>query len=269
MFIFLSRISKTLLITGATDGIGFLTSKLILKQGHHVLIHGRNPKKVNICVGQLSKFGMVEGFIADFSNMDAVRLLSRQILYKHNKIDVLINNAGVLKTDKAITKEGFDTRFAVNTIAPFLLTNELLPLVSQQGRVINVASAAQAPVDLDALLGKFSGLSDMEAYAQSKLAMIMFSLAMSKSINEKNTVFVSVNPGSLLGTKMVRQSFGIKGKDADIGAKLLVHLATIESAQSISGKYYDNDIGRYTSPHSDALDDRKCSQLVKALKSIL
>lgn len=261
--------SKTLLITGATDGIGLETSKKILKQGHRVLLHGRNPEKVSSLVMELSKFGFVEGYIADLSIINEVCNLSTQISEKYSELDVLINNAGILKTRNIITKDGLDIRFAVNTVAPYLLTEQLLPLLSNHGRVINVASAAQASVDIDALLGKVTGLGDMEAYSQSKLAMIMCSQVMTKTIDENKTVFVSVNPGSLLGTKMVKESFGIEGKDINIGADILVRLAVQVEALAVSGKYFDNDRGQFASPHPDALSHNKCSQLIKAIKSIL
>jgi NAD(P)-dependent dehydrogenase (short-subunit alcohol dehydrogenase family) len=261
--------SKTVLITGGTDGIGLETAKKILKEGHHVLLHGRNSQKVNKIVSDLSRFGLVEGYIADLSNINSARSLSTEILEKYRKLDVLINNAGVLKTHDVVTKSGLDIRFVVNTIAPYLLTKQLLPILSNHGRVVNVASAAQTTVDIDGLLGKSTGLTDMEAYSQSKLAMIMCSQAMTRSVDEKKTVFVSVNPGSLLGTKMVKESFGIKGKDINIGANILVHLAIQEKDLAISGKYFDNDSGQFTSPHENALNEKKCSQLISAIESIL
>jgi NAD(P)-dependent dehydrogenase (short-subunit alcohol dehydrogenase family) len=261
--------SKTLFITGATDGIGLETTKKVIKQGHRVLLHGRNPEKVENLLTQLSKFGVVEGYIADLSNINAVRRLSTQILNRHNKLDVLINNAGVFKTPHIMTKDGLDIRFAVNTVAPYLLTKQLLPLLSNGSRVINVASAAQASVNIDAFLGKLTGLADMEVYSQSKLAMIMCSNMMAKSIDQNKTVFVSVNPGSLLGTKMVKEGFGIMGKDINIGVEILARLALQEEVLAVSGEYFNNDIGKFSSPHPDALDEKKCSQLLKAMKSIL
>ena len=262
-------ISKIVLITGATDGIGLIASRKILKKGHTVLIHGRNATKVKRIVDNLSYFGKVDGFTADLSDVNSTQIFSAKIIQKYRRLDVLINNAGVLKNHQVVTKDGLDICFAVNTISPFLLANQLLPLLSKRGRVVNVASAAQASVDIDALIGKYTDLSDMEAYSQSKLAMIMWSSAMAKYIDQSKTVFVSVNPGSLLGTKMVRDYFGISGKDVNIGANILVQLAVDEKIMVLSGKYFDNDKGFFTSPHPDALDEKKCFRIIKSIKSIL
>ena len=260
---------KTFLVTGSTDGIGLETSKKLLKQGYHVLLHGRNSKKVKKLVVELSNFGLVDGYTADLSNMSEVRNFSQKIRSKHCELNVLINNAGVLKTNNPITNDGLDIRYAVNTIAPYLLTKQLLPLLSKQGRVINVASAAQKTVNIKALLGKETTLNDLDAYSQSKLAMIMWSHIMSKLTDYKKTVFVSVNPGSLLCTKMVRESFGVEGKDINIGVDILLRLAIQEEALTISGKYFDNDCRQYILPHQDVLNNKKCSQVIEAIETII
>ncbi|OUV03066.1 MAG: hypothetical protein CBC42_04620 [Betaproteobacteria bacterium TMED82] len=259
---------KIILITGATDGIGLEASKKLLMKDHHVVIHGKDAKKLQNCIFLLSKFGTVDSLISDLSDLNSVRSLASKILKNYSRIDVLINNAGVLKTTHS-EKKRIDIRFVVNTIAPYLLTKKILPLLGNGGRVINVASAGQASVDIDALLGAFTGLDDMQAYCQSKLAMIMWSKFMSNSIDSKETVFLSVNPGSLLATKMVKIAFGIKGKDVNIGANVLVHLAIQEKSQNISGKYYCNDSKQFTSPHQDALNPKNCSNVVKAIDTVI
>ncbi len=261
--------SKILLITGATDGIGLRTTSKLLQLGHRVLLHGRNKKKVVNLVEKLAKFGVLEGYTADLSNMDAVRNLSVQISKRYSEIDILINNAGVLKTNKVLLNNGLDVRFAVNAIAPYLLTKQLLPLLNNNGRVINVASAAQKSVSVNALLGKQTGLSDMEAYSQSKLAMIMWSYSMGKSIDPNQTVFLSVNPGSLLGTKMVKDGFGIEGKDINIGADILVKMALHQKYNAMSGEYFDNDLSKFTAAHPDVRNKKKLSQIIKAINSTL
>ena len=148
---------KTILITGSTDGIGLETAKMLAEQGHNVLLHGRNPAKLEIAEKQLlgvKGAGKIEKYLGDLSVIKNVEELLRSILKNHSKLDVLINNAGVYNASRPITPDGLDIRFAVNTIAPYLLTKKLLPLLSNSGRVINLSSAAQSPVQLGALTGE-------------------------------------------------------------------------------------------------------------------
>jgi len=131
-----------------------------------------------------------------------VARLAQAVTEKHTQYDVLINNAGVFKTAETRTQEGLDVRFAVNTLAPYLLTQKLLPLIGTAGRVINVSSAGQSTVDPDALAGRVSLSDDFTAYAQSKLALTMWSLSLALSLNGDGPAIIAVNPGSLLGTKI-------------------------------------------------------------------
>ena len=165
--------TKKILLTGATDGIGLVTARKLIEQGHHVLIHGRNATKLAAVEQELAAMhvGVVESYLADLSNMADVLAMAQAVAQKHNQIDVLINNAGILKTPQTMTADGLDIRFVVNTLAPYLLTQKLLPLMGDAGRVVNLSSAAQAPVNLDALNGKVPLHDDMAAYAQSKLAI--------------------------------------------------------------------------------------------------
>lgn len=256
--------SKIILITGATDGIGLETAKKLVEQGHRVLLHGRNPEKLRKVEAELSKLGTVESYVADLSDLAAVKSLAQAVTKKHQSLDVLVNNAGVLKTPNSITSDGLDVRFAVNTVAPYLLTQELLTILGADGRVINLSSAAQSSVNFDALTGKCTGLDAMEAYSQSKLAITMWSRAMAHS----GPVIIAVNPGSLLGSKMVKDGFGIDGKDIGIGASILVRLSLDDEFADKTGLYFDNDKGQFADPHADALDDHKCERILKIIDGI-
>lgn len=260
---------KTILITGATDGIGLEAAKLLLAQGHRVLLHGRSRSKLDIVqksLSALSNATQVEGYLADLSNLSEVDSLANAIAAKHDKLDVLINNAGVLKAPETTTADGLDLRFVVNTIAPYQLTQRLLPLIGSAGRVINLSSAAQAPVNLDALADK-PCLGDMDAYAQSKLAITMWSKALAEKADAPTVI--AVNPGSLLGTKMVKEGFGVDGKDIGIGARILYQAALDEDFSNASGQYFDNDIGQFSTPHPDALNPAKNAATVNAIEAIL
>jgi NAD(P)-dependent dehydrogenase (short-subunit alcohol dehydrogenase family) len=137
---------KTILITGSTDGIGIETAKMLTSQGHNVLLHGRNPAKLEDTKKDLSALeggGYIESYVADLARMADVETLAKALTDKHSKLDVLINNAGIFKIPDPMTQNGLDVRFVVNTIAPYLLTQRLIPLLGVTGRVINVSSAAQ------------------------------------------------------------------------------------------------------------------------------
>ncbi|NQZ13923.1 MAG: SDR family NAD(P)-dependent oxidoreductase [Alphaproteobacteria bacterium] len=255
-----------MLLTGATDGIGLETARMLVQQGHHVLLHGRNAEKLENVRIEFATQGAVESYIADLSDMASVLSLADKVSNDHDSIDVLINNAGVLKAPQTITNDGFDIRFAVNTIAPYLLTKKLLPLLSKFGRIINLSSAAQAPVDLDALKGN-TDLADMEAYSQSKLAITMWSNALAQALPD-GPVIISVNPGSLLGSKMVKEGFGIAGHDISIGAEILTKLSINSEFSDKTGQYFDNDKGQFSSPHQNALDKEKCRSIMSEMEQI-
>lgn len=260
---------KTILITGSTDGIGLETAKMLVSQGHYILLHGRNPSKLEAVKNTLSASGgRVESCVADLSVMANVEALASAVAQKHSKLDVLINNAGVYNAQNPLTPDGLDIRFAVNAIAPYLLTKRLLPLIGTSGRVINLSSAAQSPVNLNALAGQVS-LSDGEAYAQSKLALTMWSRSLALSLKDEGPAIVAVNPGSLLGSKMVKQAFGIAGSDIRIGADILCRAALSDEFSGASGQYFDNDKGQFASPYPDALNPQKSEDLVNAINAIL
>ncbi len=261
----------TILVTGATDGIGLETARLLAGAGHTVLLHGRNAAKLEAAartVGAVPGGGSVETYLADLSRMTDVEELARAVAERHARLDVLINNAGILKTPEPITADGLDVRFVVNTLAPWLLTQRLLPLLGPEGRVVNLSSAAQAPVDLDALAGR-GRLADMAAYAQSKLAITMWSRHLAAELGQGGPAIIAVNPGSLLASKMVKEGFGVAGKNLGIGAGILVRAALSDEFAGASGMYYDNDSGRFTDPHTDALDPRKTEAVMRAIDDTL
>jgi NAD(P)-dependent dehydrogenase (short-subunit alcohol dehydrogenase family) len=262
--------NKTILITGATDGIGLETAKLLFAEGHTLLIHGRNPDKLaaasRLISGEESS-ARLHAYCADLSKFDDVHRLIDQVRTNHECIDVLINNAGVFKINDASTPSGIDVRFVVNTIAPYLITQSLLNLIPQGGRVVNLSSAAQAPVSLAAMSGKESELSAFDAYAQSKLAITMWTQTLSDQDNHKR-IFAAVNPGSLLATKMVKEGFGMPGNDIQIGAQILVDAALSDRFQDANGRYFDNDTHVFADPHSDGLNAKKREELMAVLVEI-
>ncbi len=262
---------KVILLTGATDGIGLEAAKMLIADGHHILIHGRNQTKLENALKELSALpgnGHAESFLCDLSLTKNVLDLANAVKEKHARMDVLINNAGVYKSGDPMTPEGLDIRFAVNTVAPYLLTRELRSLFDQSGRIINVSSAAQAPVDLTALSGEIK-LSDGAAYAQSKLALTMWSQSLGNKLKDSGPLVVSVNPGSMLGSKMVKEAFGVAGGDIRIGADILFRAALSDEFADAAALYFDNDSGRFAPPHSDAQDSGKVEKVVNAIERLL
>jgi len=261
---------KTILLTGATDGIGLETAKQLVAKGHTLLIHGRTEEKLAKTQDMLSGIsgaGVIETYRADLSLLAEVEALASNAATNHSTVDVLINNAGVFSTPNPVTDSGFDIRFIVNTVAPYLLTRRLLPQLSSGSRVINMSSAAQAPVNLAAFAGN-GRLSDNAAYAQSKLAITMWSFHMAQELGNNGPMIVAVNPASMLGSKMVKEAYGVEGKGLDIGADILVRAALSDEFANASGLYFDNDIGKFSNPHPDALDTSKTKKLVSAIEDV-
>lgn len=232
---------KTIFITGSTDGIGLLTAKTLAGMGHTIILHGRSAAKLAAAAAELG--GDVASYEADLSSLAATQDMADAIKSAHPKIDVLINNAGVFKTSNPILPSGQDLRFVVNTLAPYVLTMGLLPVIPRDGRVINLSSAAQAPVDPRALAGDIH-LDHMSAYAQSKRAITLWSAEMARALPD-GPVVLSVNPGSLLASKMVREGFGVQGSDLQIGADILCQLALDDAFANAGGRYWDNDAGGF------------------------
>ncbi len=262
---------KTILVTGSTDGIGLETAKTLVSLGHRVLLHGRNPAKLADAEKALSALpgaGRVESYVADLSRMADVEALAASVTARHGKLDVLINNAGIFRSADAITQDGLDVRFAVNTLAPYLLTQRLLPLMGETGRVINLSSAAQAPVDPQALAGRVRLPDDFAAYSQSKLALTIWSRHLALALKGAPAM-IAVNPGSMLGSKMVKEGFGVAGGDIRIGADILTRAALDDEFETASGQYFDNDTGRFAEPHPDALDAEKSADIVRIIEETL
>ncbi|MEL7468740.1 MAG: SDR family NAD(P)-dependent oxidoreductase [Pseudomonadota bacterium] len=260
--------AKTILITGATDGIGLETAKALSASGHRILLHGRSAQKLDAAAQALTgSGGPVETFLADFSVLSSVAEFAQAIFERSAPLDVVINNAGVLKAPEAITQDGLDIRFAVNLFAPVLLMRRLLPVLSPTGRIVNLSSAAQSPVSIAALTGT-SSLAEMEAYAQSKLALTIWSQELAQDLPD-GQLSVAVNPGSLLGSKMVREGFGVSGGDLQVGVDVLTRAALSDEFAAANGQYFDNDSHRFAPPHPWAKNAQNRAGVMDAIALVL
>lgn len=277
--------TKTILITGSTDGIGKLTALKLAEAGHQVYVHGRNADKLASVIAEVKAVATgaavdnINGFVADFSDLTDVLKMAAEVNEKLPKLDVLINNAGIYTTASPTTKDGLDVRFVVNYLAPYELTNALLPLLkkSNKARILNLSSAAQAPILYKAFAGQ-DRLADKDAYAQSKLALTMWSMDLADTVAADDINVIAVNPGSLLNTKMVDEAYGQHWSPADKGANILTELAISDEFADDTGKYFDNDIkdgvhgdarGEFGQPHADALNKEAIAELERQTQTVL
>lgn len=262
---------KTILITGATDGIGLETAKALAADGHDLLVHGRSAAKLEATVEALNAIaghGPITPLRADLSDLGQVDELAEAVLAARPKLDALVNNAGVFRTSTPRLEDGTDVRFMVNLFAPYRLTQRLLPRLGSGGRIVNLSSAAQASVDFEALAGRVA-LGDSDAYAQSKLAITMWSAHLARQVGPDGPLVVAVNPASFLGSKMVKEAYGVPGKDLRVGADILVRAVLSDEFAGAHGRYFDNDQGRFAAPHPDATDPSLNARLDAAIEVAL
>lgn len=262
---------KHILITGSTDGIGKRTAFMLAEQGHQLYLHGRNESKLHATIKEIKQKTGNENITSirgDFSEIKSVRQFAANAVQGIDKLDILINNAGVFNTSQKQNNEGLDFRMMVNFFAPIIVTRALLPKLreSDDPRVINLSSAAQAPVRTEVLIGTETTRDD-SAYAQSKLALTMWSFQLAEQ--NPDLCVIAVNPGSLLNTKMVQEAFGQSWDSVDKGASIITKLATEIAYRQDTGKYFDNDQGAFGTAHPDAYNRGKTKELMESVKSIL
>jgi NAD(P)-dependent dehydrogenase (short-subunit alcohol dehydrogenase family) len=214
--------------------------------GATVLIHGRDlekGKKVMLEIQDVSGSDKLDLFIADLSSLDKVRRLASDIQEKHGQLHVLINNAGIYSRDRRMTEDGLEATFAVNYLAPFLLTNLLLDALKKgaPSRIINVASVAHvnATLDWDNLQGE-KRFESFDAYARSKLCIILFTYALARRLKVTKVTANCLHPG-VIRTKLLRAGWGASfGADVEKGARTPVYLASSPEIDGVTGKYFEN-----------------------------
>ena len=236
--------NQTILITGATDGIGKITARKLADRGARLLVHGRNAAKLDQVeddLRQVTGNQKVETYLADFASLEQVRLLAQKVKADHDELDVLINNAGLgFSDERQESEDGYELRFAVNYLAPFLLTHLLLPLVDAgaPSRIVNVSSAGQQAIDFDDVMLE-QNYEAWQAYRQSKLALIMFTFELAEKLKDRDITVNSLHPGTFLDTKMVREADIKPLGTAEAGAEAEVYLATSPELDQVSGEYFD------------------------------
>lgn len=247
---------QTILVTGATDGLGRRVAQDLAEKGATVLIHGRDAGRAGAAAREIcGRTGndKLRSHLADLSSLEEVRRLAEELRSSHERLDVLVNNAGVILPEREESRDGAELTFAVNYLSHFLLTRLLLPLlVDQPARVVNVASAAQSPIDFDdPMLEK--GYDPMRAYAQSKLAMVMHAFDLAEELRGSGGTANALHPATLMDTKMVRETFGYARSSVEEGTEATVRLAVSPELEGVSGRYFDGK--RETRAHRQAYDD--------------
>lgn len=237
---------KTILITGATDGIGKASAIELAAMGNTVIVHGRNATRAEQTVADIKKeLGSisVESVVADFASLRQVRAMADDVIKRFPQLNVLINNAGVYMKERVLTEDGIETTFQVNHLAHFLLTHLLLDLLKRNApsRIINVSSMAHynARLSFDNLQGekKFGAYG---AYACSKLENILFTYELAERLKGTGVTVNCLHPG-VVATKLLRAGFGgFGGSDVKKGAETIVFLATAPTGETVTGGYFVN-----------------------------
>ena len=233
----------TILVTGATDGLGKHVASALARRGATVLVHGRSPERLQATLVELrgqTSSQKVGSYVADLSSLAAVRDLAERILSEYDRLDVLVNNAGIIVQERRESEDGYELTFAVNYLSHFLLTRLLLPLLkdSAPARVVNVASAGQSPIDFDDPMLE-RGYDAMRAYSTSKLAQIMFTFELAERLSGKGVSVNALHPASLMDTKMVQDTFGYTVSTVEEGAEAVVRLAVSQEVEGVTGRYFD------------------------------
>lgn len=255
-----SASEQIVLITGATDGLGKRVARDLAGDGAVVLLHGRNPEKGAAVLTELqSDTGNAQlSYVnADFASLDEVRELADQVSADHDRLDVLINNAGIgfgaPGSGRAESKDGFELRFQVNYLAGFLLTLRLLPLLrnASSARIVNVASGAQQPIDFDDVMLQ-NGYSGHRAYSQSKLAQIMFTVELAERLDPSEVTVNALHPATYMDTNMVREADIDPTNSVQVGADAVEYLASASDLHGVTGRYFNGK--RPSSAASQAYD---------------
>ncbi|MFD5318480.1 SDR family NAD(P)-dependent oxidoreductase [Streptomyces sp. NPDC127098] len=251
---------RTVLVTGATDGLGRALAHDLAASGAELILHGRSPERLDRLVAELVAGGAGEPrtVVADFAELAQVRRMAEEVRATAGRLDVLVNNAGVGGGEpdgrtRRTSADGHELRLAVNHLAGFLLTLELLPLLraSAPARVVNVASLGQYPIDFDDLMLEH-GYDGWRAYRQSKLAQIMCGFELAGRLPAGEVTVNSLHPATYMPTKMVLADLGRSVDTLEEGLAATRRLVLAPELATTTGRFYDRI--RESQAHAQAYD---------------
>ncbi|MBX6323543.1 MAG: SDR family NAD(P)-dependent oxidoreductase [Rhodospirillaceae bacterium] len=264
----------TVLITGSTDGLGKVVARRLAEAGARVLLHGRSREKGERVLAELRAATgnrRLEYYQADFASLDQVRALATAVAGGHERLDVLINNAGVGfgrdRGRREVSGDGYELRFAVNHLAGYLLTALLLPTLIRSGpaRIVNVASAGQHAIDFSDVMLEH-GYEGTRAYRQSKLAQVMTTFGLAEELKDAGVTVNCLHPGTYMDTRMVTEAGIAPLSSVEDGASAVIHLATAPELAGCTGLYFDRM--RPARAHAQAYD-RQARRRLRALSDEL
>jgi len=244
---------KVVMVTGSTDGLGREVALRVAALGAHVIVHGRNLERGKAVVAEIEKLGKggARFYAADFASLADVRTLAQAVRRDYKRLDVLVNNAGIWIKERQVSKEGHELHFAVNYLAGFLLTRELLPVLtaSAPSRVVNVSSLSQSAIDFSDVMLERPGRAG-QGYSQSKFAQILFTIDLAAELKDKNVTVTALHPATLMDTSMVREAGVGARSTVDEGAQAVMKQITGDVQ---SGRYYNGQ--QPAQPLAQANDD--------------
>ncbi len=238
---------QTILITGTTSGLGRELAQALAKQGATLLLHGRDQKRGLETVRKIKEATgneRIQFCRADLSSLREVVELARQVTSGVTRLDILVNNAGVGfgrdTSQREVSQDGYELRFSVNYLVPYLLTERLISLLkaSAPARVVNVASVGQAPLHFDDIMFTRS-YSGVTAYRQSKLAMIIWTFDLAERLAGTGVTVNTLHPASLMPTKMVLEAGWQTMSSVEEGLKATLRLVIDPALENVTGEYFD------------------------------
>jgi NAD(P)-dependent dehydrogenase (short-subunit alcohol dehydrogenase family) len=260
---------EVMLVTGSTDGLGREVALRLAATGAHVIIHGRNEERGLAVVEEIERGGVGSArfYAADFASVETVGEFAEAILRDYDRLDVLVNNAGIWidNPERLLSEDGHELHFAVNYLSGFQLTHLLLPVLreSAPARIVNVASAAQQPLDFGNVMLE-RDYSDSRAYAQSKLAQILFTVDLAEELEGTGVTATALHPATLMNTTLVREIGREPRSTVEEGAEAVVNLVLSEDVGS--GEYYNGL--QLTTPNSQAADAQARARLRELSESL-